>query len=358
VTCLALSALSGGIIMMFAYVLIDWQLVNVYARPPVLVDPSSPTAGEQFQQAKQADNNAADRAARTIQLMTLAGYGTVTITAAGACWFVAGRALRPLRQITTLASGLSEHTLSDRIAFNGARDDVKTLADTFDAMLDRLDRAFDGQRLFVANASHELRTPLTVIRTAADVTLARTHRPEVEYRRALTTVADAVQRSEHLLDALLRLARTQHRRISPHRLDLAEAARAVLGADTDLPPCVHRELAPATVLADPALISLLLRNLVDNATRYNVPDGHIWVRTRSHEGTALLQVENTGPTMTDDQVRRLVRAFHRGHRTPSDEGLGLGLTIVDAIVHAHAGDLQLTPRPGGGLVATVSLPPD
>jgi signal transduction histidine kinase len=360
VACLTLSVISGGTVMLFANLLIQWQLVNVYARPPVIVDISAPDAGEQFRQAKQANNTAADHAAKTIQTITLIGYGAVTLTAAGVCWFVAGRALGPLRRITAVAAALTEQTLAERIAFHGPRDEVKTLADTFDAMLDRLAHAFDGQRLFVANASHELRTPLTVIRTAIDVTMARPQRTETEYRRTLTTIEDAAQRSQNLLDALLRLARTQHRRAGLQPLDLAETTRTVLGTDTDQHPHPHphRELEPATVMADPVLIALLLRNLIDNAARYNQPDGQIWIRTGTHNNTAFLQVENTGPTISNDQASELVHAFHRGHRAAPGDGLGLGLTIVNAIVHAHHGHLQLDPRPAGGLIATVTLPPE
>ncbi|MBT8225337.1 MAG: HAMP domain-containing protein [Dactylosporangium sp.] len=355
---LALLAVSSGLLMLVMNTLIDFQLVRVYAREPVLVDMGTPLPGDQYAEAKQADNEAAGQAVDLIRLQSLAGFGVIFVVASGVCWFAVGRALRPVRQMTTVARRLSHETLSERIAYRGPRDELKVLADAFDAMLDRLARAFDAQRLFVANASHELRTPLTVIRTAADIALARDTRPEAEYRRALTAVDGAARRSERLLDSLLRLARTQQRlRAGLDRVDLAASAHAAAGTGPGLGPQPREDLGPAMVRADPVLVELLIRNLVDNATRYNVPDGWVAVRTGTRGGTAVLQVENTGPVVPEPQVAHLVRPFHRGAqvRTGSGEGTGLGLAIADAIVHAHAGSLSIEPRPSGGLIVTVLL---
>jgi HAMP domain-containing protein len=234
------------------------------------------------------------------------------------CWLVCGRALKPLRRITALAGRLSQDTLGERIAYAGPRDELQTLADSFDAMLDRLTRAFESQRLFVANASHELRAPLTVIRTAADLTLSEPARPESDYRRSMTTVEAAAQRSQRLLDSLLRLARTQHRGGALEPVDLAAATRAALGDHLPGQPRLHTDLDTAHTMADPVLIELLLRNLLDNATRYNQPDGWIRVRTTVCNHTATLDVENTGPLITPGQAAHHAHHHPPPHRRPAD----------------------------------------
>jgi signal transduction histidine kinase len=355
--CLSLSGLTGIIGILAMNVLISIELTKLYSRPPAILNLESATPGADYLDAMRANNDAADLVAHDIRMQSLVGLGVLVLVAGGLCWSVSGRALRPVRRITAVASRLSQDTLHDRIALTGPRDELRSLAESFDAMLERLDRAFDGQRLFVANASHELRTPLTVIRAAADVVLSRPSRPEADYRRALTTIVGAVQRSERLLDSLLRLARTQHRRAGLQRVDLAAAAHAAISPDPSRTAQVRQELAPAVIMGDPNLLELLLRNLVDNAARYNLPDGWVSVRTRTDGQRAVLEVENTGQPIAAEQLPQLLRAFQRGDqaRTRPGEGFGLGLAIVDAVVHAHEGDLRIAPRAEGGLLVTVTL---
>ena len=272
------------------------------------------------------------------------------------CWLVAGRALLPLRKITGAAARLSQETLDSRIALEGPADELKTLADTFDGMLDRLGRAFETQQLFAANASHELRTPLTIIQTAAEKALSRPSRTEAEYRKALTIVSTAAQRSERLLASLLYLAQTQ-REPQTQPLDLATAAREVTAAWPQGGPVLHRDLSEAPVSADPVMLGMLLRNLLDNAARYNVPDGAVWVTTSGGD-RSILRVENTGPRIDPADLPSLRQSFQRGaHRTSTgtSEGFGLGLAIVDSIVAAHRGTWSLAARDDGGLIVTVSM---
>ena len=356
--CLGLSVLSAGLLATVINVLITVELWPVYTRPPMILDLSSPTATVDTLAGQHAANDAADQVAHAIRIQSLIGFGVLVLVAAGVCWWVAGRALRPVRQITAVASALSQDSLDQRIAFRGPNDELGILASSFDAMLERLGRAFDGQRLFVANASHELRTPLTVIRTAAEVALGRPTRPEGDYRRVLATIDTAAQRSQRLLDSLLRLARIQHRRAGLEPVDLAVIARTAIGPDFGRSVQILTDLAPTIVTGDENLLDLLLRNLIDNAMRYNVPGGWVAVRTTTQGDQGVLVVENTGPPVSADQVGDLIRAFHRGDaaRTTTSEGFGLGLAIVDAIVDAHDGHLTLSPRLDGGLLITVTLP--
>src|SRR5262249_18566468 len=142
-------------------------------------------------------------------LVTLAG---VTLLAAVAGWIVAGRILRPVHRLTAAARAASEQDLSQRIALEGPRDELRELADTFDAMLERLDRAFAGQRQFIANASHELRTPLTVMRPAGGLVLAQPEPAPGQLISMAAEVRHAVDHAERLIEALLFLARTERAR--------------------------------------------------------------------------------------------------------------------------------------------------
>lgn len=353
---LALFAVAGVGLLALVNILVRRQL----ARPTVeaLGAGPVPAAEPSGDVLWSVDEAARENAMRVVWAQTGIAVAVVTVVASALCWWVAGRALRPIREMTSTARRLSQETLDDRIGLTGPSDEVRALADAFDAMLDRLAAAFAAQRLFVANASHELRAPLTVIRTAVDVGLMTASRPPAEYRRALTTIGEAAQRSELLLDGLLRLARTRHR---PDRLDAVDLAGVVSRALTTLPaagPERRVDLVPAPLLADAALLDLLVRNLLDNAVRYNVPGGWISVRVERRATEAVLTVENPGRHIPPAQVAHLVRAFHRGDhsRVEAGEGHGLGMAIVDAVTEAHDGRCEVSARAGGGLTVRVSLP--
>jgi signal transduction histidine kinase len=205
-----LFALSGAALLTLAFLLVRWQL----ARPGATALPDElqrATAGGGsdvvigIEEAVQADVLATALWQSTVAFAVMAAATLVL------GWFVAGQAVRPVRDITTLANRLSADSLGARIGDTGARDELAELAHTFDAMLDRLQRAFDAQRLFVANASHELRTPLAVIGTAVDVTLARPAASIEDYRSTLRRIERAARRCERLTTSLLQRARTQHR---------------------------------------------------------------------------------------------------------------------------------------------------
>ncbi|GAA4263680.1 sensor histidine kinase [Dactylosporangium darangshiense] len=328
----------------------------------MLGQPYDPTDGAMTIQPVAAVE-IATTASRTDALRTIVVESGITFAALaavslGLCWLVAGRALRPLRQITETAAVLSQDTLDARIELRGPRDEMRTLADTFDAMLDRLGQAFQAQQLFVANASHELRTPLTIIRTAAEMALSRPARTEAEYRAALDTVVAAAARSDTMLTSLLRLAQIR-RAADPRPADLADLADLVTAALAVWPahaPPMWRDLATAPCVADPAQLEVLLRNLLDNAARYNVPDGEIWIHTGTDGDRSWLRVSNTGPVIDPQDVPSLRHAFQRGNSRTGDTGAGLGLAIVDAIAAANGGHCDITPRAGGGLSVTVDFP--
>ncbi len=277
--------------------------------------------------------------------------GVVTVIGIGFGWLMAERALRPVGRITETARRVAGGSLHERIALQGPADEIKELADTFDSMLERLDAAFDGQRRFVANASHELRTPLTINRTLIEVALGRPS-PPAELVHLGETLLAVNARHERLIDGLLTLVASEQALTVHETVDLAEIARHVTGSKVGTV-----SLEPAFTIGDPVLLERVVQNLVDNALAYNIPDGEVWVRTRTTGTRAELVVENTGPAVPAYEVPRLFEPFRRlRSRTGSGQGTGLGLSIVRSVAVAHGGRVDARPRDGGGLIVTVTLP--
>lgn len=277
-------------------------------------------------------------------------------------WVITGQVLRPLHEVTATARRLSAESLSQRLRLPGPRDEVAELADTFDAMLDRLQAAFESQRRFVANASHELRTPLAVVRTEVDVTLADPAADQAELRRMAAVIRDATLRAQQLVDGLLVLARTEGgalRAREPADLaSLADAALRIVGPEIrDRGLRVSTRITPALTMGDPVMLERVVGNLVENAVRHNSTGGWLEVCTDRVGWQVRLLVRNSGEVVAPEAVTALFEPFHRGGvaRT-SHDGAGLGLSIVRAVVTAHGGTVHAEPVPGGGLAVTVHLP--
>ena len=290
-----------------------------------------------------------DATLRALVTQSAIALGVMTVVSAALGWWFAGRALRPVHDITAVARRLSEERLHERIALAGPEDELKELADTFDAMLTRLETAFEGQRRFVANASHELRTPLAITRTEIDVTLGNPDATPAELRAMGETVREATARSERLIDGLLTLARSSSVADAREPVDLADAA--VLALAHNRPEAEARglridaNLAPATTNGDRTLLERLVANLVENAVCHNVLDGWIAITTETAAGSAQLTVANGGPIIRPEEIETLFDPFRRLRqaRTGSDRGAGLGLSIVRAVATAHGGGVTSTP---------------
>ncbi len=301
---------------------------------------------------------AAQRSTTLAQLLTysLLGLAGVTLLAAVAGWIVAGRILRPVHRLTAAARAASEQNLSQRIALRGPRDELRELADTFDTMLERLDRAFTSQRQFIANASHELRTPLTVMRTAIDVVLAKPEPTPDELVLMAAEVRQAVDHAERLIEVLLMLARNEQARVLTDPLDLAAVAEDALEGRAANAITTITTLDEAPVTGDGVLLERLVANLLDNAERYNITDGTVSISTTTDNGVSLVRVVNTGPVIPPDQVDRLFLPFTRLDDRTRHEGFGLGLALVSAIATVHSGTVHATAGSTGGLDITVRLP--
>src|ERR671914_57390 len=275
-------------------------------------------------------------------------------------WILAGRMLAPLTRITNATRMATTGSLSHRIELEGRKDEFRELADSFDAMLARLEAHVAEQQRFAANASHELRTPLAVTQTLLDVARKDPNRDNGELVDRLHFVNT---RAIDLTEALLLLSRADQRSFVREHADLSLIAEEA--TETLLPLAEQRgatietsgDTTPTT--GSPALLRQMTTNLLHNAIVHNLPDqGTVWVTTSIHAASVVLTVENTGERLTPQLVATLGEPFQRGSkRIRTDHGgIGLGLAIVKSIAQAHGGTLTLTPRAAGGLRVTVQLP--
>ncbi len=306
----------------------------------------------------RAIDDAVDDALREQLVQSGIALGFTTVGALLLGWLVAGRVLRPVQRITDTARASSETDLHHRVNLAGPDDELKELADTLDSLLDRLEQAFASQRAFSANVSHELRTPLAILRAEAEVTLADPEATEAE-RDFARRVLDSTEQGERTVDGLLALARSQSGLLSRAAVDFAELTGDVVGdlaasaGELDL----TLELGEATARGDRPLLERLVANLVENAIRHNVPDGWARVEVVGGEREAVLRVSNSGPRLTPDEVDGLFQPFvQRQEAGTGRGGLGLGLSIVDAIVRSHGGTVSARARRDGGLEIEVRLP--
>jgi signal transduction histidine kinase len=319
----------------------------------------------QHMQAQAAGPPGQDRLGNQLLVASLIALAIMTVISAALGWLVAGRALRPVREMTAAAQRISEDSLHERLAVHGPTDELKELGDTIDGLLERLEVAFNAQRRFVANASHELRTPLTTMRAALDVALAKPEPAPPQTVALAGRLRTELSRIERLLEAFLVLARAQHRSMPGQAvlpLDyivgsaLAGQAAAIRAMNLTVQDTSSQ--GGAWVAGSPALLSRLVENVIDNAVCHNTPGGWISITTSSGNGTACLTVENGGEVLGGEQVAELSQPFRRlaGDRLGTDQGSGLGLSIVAAIAEAHGGALGLQARPDGGLRVWVDLP--
>ncbi len=276
-------------------------------------------------------------------------------------WILAGRMLAPLTRITDATRMAGNGSLSHRIELEGRKDEFRELADSFDAMLARLEAQVAEQRRFAANASHELRTPLAVTQTLLQVARNDPNRDTGELVDRLHAVN---ARAIDLTEALLVLSRTDQRSFTREHLDLSliaeEATETLLLLAEQRGVTIETSGDITPTIGSHALLLQMTTNLVHNAIVHNLPEqGTVWVTTSVYpKGVVILTVENTGEKLSPQLVSTLIEPFQRGtERIHTDHaGVGLGLAIVRSITRAHDGTLTLTPRAAGGLCVTVQLP--
>lgn len=289
----------------------------------------------------------------TLLLFSGVGLVVLTVLALALAWYVSGRVLARVHDITAAARTVATGNLHERIALEGPADELKDLADTFDEMLGRLDVAFQSQRRFAANASHELRTPLATTRTMLQVALAD---PDGQDLRVLgDRLLRTNQRSIDITEALLTLTSAEHGLGATEPVDLARLLTETAAALDARGLTLSVSVRPAVVRGDPVLLRQLVTNLLTNAIRHNVAGGQVQVVLTGER----LTVANTGPVVAPEDLELIFEPFHRldtrQTRGPGS-GHGLGLPIVRAIVRAHHATLEDCPNPGGGLTIAIVFP--
>ncbi|MFF5219488.1 sensor histidine kinase [Micromonospora sp. NPDC000442] len=371
-----LTLLHTGIVLAAGIVLVTLTYVlmrrNLDDQPRMLAILGSPDTPSPIPADGAAALETVDRlhAETLAQLLTqsLVAFATVTVLTAVFGWLLAGRVLRPIRAISATARRLSAENLSERVPVTAPADELATLAQTVNGMLDRIqsgmaerDKLLHSLRMFVANAAHELRTPLTTMRTAIDVTLDG--QPSTEELLVMAgDVRTAVEHSQRTLDGLLTLARSHTGPSRRHQIDLADVVAGIADAAREQTEKLHIELRTdlrsSPIVGDPVLVDRMVSNLVDNAIRYNETGGTIAITTDTAAQHAHLHIANTGQRIDPDTADQLFEPFVRGttNQPRTDSGAGLGLSIVRAVVDAHHGQLSSNARPTGGLDIAIRFP--
>jgi signal transduction histidine kinase len=379
----ALFLVSGATLLAITYVLVSHAtgrvvLIERTTSDPGRVEPrvtrrleaDQPIPGgvpdEMRAQVERMQEQASSQRAHDLdQLLIQSGIalGLMAVVSVGLGWLMAGRVLRPLRTMTATTQRISEHNLHERLALVGPSDELKDLGDTIDGLLARLEAAFEAQRRFVANASHELRTPLSMMRTSLDVATAKPGPVPPQTRVLEGKLREGLDRADRLLGDFPPLAPPQHRPLPEQKsVSLSGIVFAAIesqaGAIAARGIEVRERLGGAEVAGSPSLLRHMAENVIDNAVRHNEPSGWVEIETGVEGGVARLVVESGGRRLGESEVRELAQPFRRlaGERTGSENGVGLGLSIVAAIAGAHGGKLELRARSEGGLRVLIELP--
>jgi signal transduction histidine kinase len=356
--CALLVTAAGAVVLTGGLILTE-NTLNANAPKPSLYQYSNDPVvlrSEQFAMVER-DRLLVDHTVSHVRTLGLIGLGGLAVLSIAIGWLVAGRMLRPATRLADAARQVTATSLNRRIESSGPQDELRTIADAFDGMLDRLDDAFARQRRFVADAAHELRTPFALLRSKIDVTLDDREQLPGHLRATLADLDRILDRGTALVEAMLTLSRADAL-AKREPIDLAELVAEVLTASPGTTTlAIRTTLQPAVVTGDPVLLAQLVTNLIQNAIAYNVPAGRLEASTGQSDRVATLRIANDGPLIEQADVASLFQRFHRRDlRDRASGGFGLGLSVVDAIARTHEAKLETTARPEGGLVISVSMP--
>jgi signal transduction histidine kinase len=332
---------------------------GVFQAPDGSLHPMRPVIISDIRAFERAVNR---RALDDLATFSFAGLGVLFFVSLGVGWVISGRVLAPIDSITDVARRIGATDLSRRIHLKGPDDELKKLADTFDAMLARLDTSFRSQRRFVADASHELRNPLAIIQTNLDVALDDERASPPERKRATDAIRRATTRMSRLVDDLLVLARQegaeQPRAMTNLCTVVGEVSEEFFARAGEAGIDVTVACTTAEANVDPDAIRRAVANLVDNAIRFSPPGSTVTVSAGAQGAWAWAAVTDEGPGIPDEHHESVFERFWRADpaRSRAEGGTGLGLAIVKETVEAHGGSVRLFSTPGAGATFVVWLP--
>ncbi len=288
----------------------------------------------------------------------------VMISSASGAFFIARKALMPIKEISATVGRISESNLSERISVENTPAELRTLSASFNRTLDRLENSFERQKQFTSDASHELRTPLSVILSQSEITL-RKERTAGEYKNALMTVEEAGKLMSDIVMKLLTIARlgVDKAEMKKEKIDLSEiisnAVRLLrsYAKNNQISITLSKTEQPVLIEGDRAAILELFVNIIDNAIKYNIPRGKIAISFRKEDSFIVIQVKDTGIGIAEEDLKQVFERFYRGDKSRSKHivGIGLGLSICKEIVRLHGGRMAMKSQVGGGTLVSVYL---
>jgi signal transduction histidine kinase len=299
-----------------------------------------------------------------LRIYSFIAFGLVPLLGFAGGYFLAGRMLKPVSRVSSLAAQISSTNLKERINYHGSEDEVKRLANTFDEMLSRLEAAFESQKQFIQDASHELRTPIAIAQTNIEVTEMAKKVTASDYKRLMKVLKQSLERMTQLSDQLLMLADAGQERANWQAVDMkfiinevaAEVSARVTVAGINL------ELEPAsdeiTVKGNSLRLKQAIFNLVDNAIKYTRAGGTVKISTRAEGSQLMVQVQDNGIGISPDDQPHIFDRFYRTDksRSRSQGGSGLGLAIVKKIVKDHGGAISVESALDKGSTFQIILP--
>lgn len=303
-----------------------------------------------------------DQTLNLVQTISLVSLLVIIVVGSIAAYQMAGAALKPVSNLSQIVANIDADALNERVSLPGPADEIKQLADEFDAMLNRLDQAFRQQSRFVADAAHELRTPLAVMRTNIEIVQMDQQATLADYQETVTVLEEMLDRLEQLVNSLLLLARQEYEMVEDDVLllslleelvatltPLAEQQQVTLRLAGDGEPVVR---------GDGILLARAFSNLIENGIRYNRPGGLVEIAVSEASNQAVVAIADNGLGIPADQQAHVFDRFYRLDlsRSRQQGGAGLGLSIVAHIVQLHNGRITLQSSPGTGSTFTLYLP--
>ena len=297
-----------------------------------------------------------------LSVLALGAAGTALVLMLVGGWFLTGKALAPIDRISRAAAAISAENLSERIDQTHMESELHNLAGALNSAFDRLQRAFEQQTRFTADASHELRTPLSIVISQAELALKQPRAAD-DYRQAIEAIGRAAQRMKGVVEGLLTLARADggELRLKSERFDLREVVdetcRLLEPLAASKQVAVTQKLEAAPVRGDRDRIGEAVTNIITNAIRYNVPGGRVEVTLNGGPAEVKLRIADTGRGIPDAERALIFDRFYRSDqaRSRTVEGSGLGLAITKWIIDAHGGSIACHSRESGGTVFDVAL---